>query len=280
MMISTPLNTPHRCIHWQLLPELRQTPFQNTQMAAKSKKTEAVISCVLNGHREGYLIYPTIRSVKRAIDYARACGLATELLAVLDRSDSETRNIVERELQDYGVVHRVDEGDLGLSRNTGAARSRGEYIAFIDGDDFWSQSWLVDAYLLCRSRDEETVIHPEYNVYFGTSQAHTLQHVDMEDPDFNIEHFYIQNYWTALSFAKRSTYLATPYVRNVINEGFGFEDWTWNFETIKKGIIHKVATGTSHFIRRGKEGGSLLDDTNRGKSVPRVLDTYLLQRAA
>lgn len=249
-------------------------------MAVSNAKGDVVLSCVLNGHREGYLIHPTIRSVKRSIDYARACGLPTELIAILDRSDNDTRNIVERALNGYGTVHLVDEGDLGLSRNIGTAHCNGEYVAFIDGDDLWSQSWLVDAYLVCSSRSEETVIHPEYNVYFGTPESHTLQHVDMEDADFNIEHFYMQNYWTALSFARRSTYQQTPYVKNAIKDGFGFEDWTWNFETIKKGVIHKVAIGTSHFIRRGKAGSSLLDDTNRGKSVPRVLDTYLLPHAA
>lgn len=249
-------------------------------MKNKSQISEIKISCVLNAHREGYLVYPTIRSVKRAIDYARACGLSIELLAVVDRADSDTRSIVEREMADYGSVHPVDEGDLGLARNVGTDRSKGEYMAFIDGDDLWSQTWLVDAYLVCSTRDDETVIHPEYNVYFGTNNAHTLQHVDMEDADFNIEHFYIQNYWTALSFAKRSTYQATPYLKNRLKDGFGFEDWTWNFETIKKGVIHKVAAGTSHFIRRGKYGSSLLDDSNRGKSVPRVLDTYLLSSAA
>ncbi|MBX2881885.1 MAG: glycosyltransferase family 2 protein [Granulosicoccus sp.] len=233
-----------------------------------------VVSCVLNGHREGHLIYPTIRSVKRAIEYARSSGLKTEFLAILDRPDTDTRSIVERELKGYGKVHVVDEGDLGLARNIGARRCQGEYIAFVDGDDLWSQTWLVDAFLLCSSRADETVIHPEYNVYFGFDGAHTLQHVDMEDVDFELNHFYRQNYWTALSFAKRSTYLATPYLKNRISEGFGFEDWSWNFETIDKGVVHKVAPGTTHFIRRGKSGGSLLDDTNRLKSVPRVLDVY------
>lgn len=249
-------------------------------MISKPKNSGTKISCVLNGHREGYLIYSTIRSVKRAINYARDCGLTTELVAVLDRPDADTRSIVERELDGYGTVHLVDEGDLGLARNIGTTRCSGEYTAFIDGDDFWSQTWLVDAYLVCSSRDDETVIHPEYNVYFGTNNAHTLQHVDMEDIDFNLEHFFVQNYWTALSFARRSTYLATPYLKNEIKNGFGFEDWTWNYETIGKGVIHKVAAGTSHFIRRGKATASLLDDTNRGNSVPRVLDTYLLSRAA
>ena len=247
---------------------------------SRENNSDTTISCVLNGHREGYLIYPTIRSIKRSIAYARACGLKAELLAVLDRPDEETRSIVERELADYGVVHIVDEGDLGLARNIGVTRCNGDYISFIDGDDLWSQTWLVDAYLTCSSHEKETIIHPEFNVYFGNEHAHTLQHVDMEDVDFNMEHLTVENYWTALSFARRQTYKRTPYRKNEIKSGFGYEDWTWNYETIQKGCIHKVATGTSHFIRRGKASISLLDQTNLGNSVPRVLDAYRLSSAA
>ncbi len=247
---------------------------------SQTESSDPVISCVLNGHREGALIYPTIRSAKRTIEHTRSAGVATELVAVLDRADQQTSIIVERELKDYGRVLHVDHGDLGLARNRGVAHSRGKYIGFLDGDDLWCREWIVDAYELCSKHEKDVIVHPEHNIYFGDDSAHTLQHIDMESPEFEFEYLLRQNYWTALSFAAKSTYRQIPFRRNDIENGFGFEDWTWNVETIRNGFLHKTAKGTSHFIRRGKQQESLLNNTNRGRSVPRVLDVYSQWRAA
>jgi len=238
------------------------------------------ISCVINGHREGSLIYRSIRSARRSIEYARACGLSVELLVVIDRPDTDTENIARREVGDDGHVHVVDFGDTATSRNFGVSVAEGQYIAFLDGDDLWCRSWLVDAYILCSNHPSETVIHPEYNVYFGNDQAHTLHHVDMESDDYEVEYFLSQNYWTALSFAARETYLNTPYRKCSLKEGFGYEDWTWNHETIRKGVIHKVAPGSAHFIRWGKVTHSVRESENGGNSLPRVLDLYHQDQAA
>jgi len=241
---------------------------------SQAESSDPVITCVLNGHREGALIYPTIRSAKRTIAHTRSCGIETEFLVVLDRADDETSTIVERELKGFGRVLHVDHGDLGYARNRGVAHSRGDYIGFLDGDDLWSREWIIDAYEVCHKHDKEVIVHPEYNIYFGDERAHTLYHIDMESPEFEFKFLLRQNYWTALSFAAKSTYQMTPFRSNDIANGFGFEDWTWNVETIRKGCIHKTAKGSSHFIRRGKRYGSLLDDTNKGRSVPRVMPLY------
>ena len=120
----------------------------------------------------------------------------------------------------------------------------------------------------------ELVLHPEYNVYFGNAANHVFQHVDMEDPDFERELLLKRNFWTALSFARRETYLAHPYRENRLANGFGYEDWTWNHETIECGILHKVVRGTSHFVRRGKPGESLLAQSSSMRVIPRILDLY------
>ena len=246
----------------------------------QAESSDPVITCVLNGHREGALIYPTIRSAKRTIAHTRAAGVATEFLVVLDRADQQTSSIVERELNGFGRVLHVDHGDLGHARNRGVAHSRGDYIGFLDGDDLWCREWIIDAYELCSKHEKDVIVHPEYNIYFGDDSAHTFQHIDMESPEFEFEYLLRYNHWTALSFAAKSTYRQIPFRRNDIADGFGFEDWTWNVETIRKGFLHKTVTGTSHFIRRGKQQESLLDRTNRGRSVPRVLDLYSQWQAA
>ena len=232
------------------------------------------ITCVINLHRESHLSYPTIQSVKRSMAFARKAGLELELLVILDCSDEDTTAIVNRELKDFGRILVVDCGDLALSRNSAAKEARGNYVSFIDGDDLWCKSWLVESFKLAKSTKKKAVLHPEYNVYFGDGKEHVLQHVDSESERFEIEFIFKMNYWTALSFAERKTYLDNPYKRNTIVDGFGYEDWTWNYETLEKNIVHKIVPGTAHYIRRGKDEMSLLDMTNAYKAIPKILDLY------
>jgi len=206
------------------------------------------VSCVINA----------IVSVRRAVDFARSCGLEVDVHAILDRSDSRTKDIVYRELQGFGQVHYADFGDLASSRNFGVEQSDADYIAFIDGDDLWSRRWLVDSYLMATADSRSLVLHPEFNIYFGAASSHVFQHVDMEDRDFEPALMLRKNYWTALR----------------LETGFGYEDWTWNYETVNAGLVHKIVPGSSHFIRKVKSRASLLEKTDSLGALPRVLDLY------
>lgn len=239
-------------------------------------KTEvADITCIVNAHRESHLIHPTLRSVKRARDYADRFGLSIEVKVVLDNPDSETRDVVYTSLGEDGQVDEVMFCDLALSRNHGVEKANSKYIAFIDGDDLWCQNWLVDCYLLAAESKRKIVLHPHYNVYFGETHQHYFQHIDMEGDLYEAEYGYWANYWTALSFGLASIYKKFPYRRNDISAGFGYEDWTWNMEIIEHGVIHKVVPNTSHFIRRGKVQESLLDQTNRNQAIPKIYELYM-----
>jgi len=232
------------------------------------------VSCVINAHQEAHTIQPTIVSVRRAVDFARSCGLEVDVHAILDRSDSRTKDIVYRELQGFGQVHYADFGDLASSRNFGVEQSDADYIAFIDGDDLWSRRWLVDSYLMATADSRSLVLHPEFNIYFGAASSHVFQHVDMEDRDFEPALMLRKNYWTALSFARREIYRDHPYRANRLETGFGYEDWTWNYETVNAGLVHKIVPGSSHFIRKVKSRASLLEKTDSLGALPRVLDLY------
>jgi hypothetical protein len=51
-------------------------------------------------------------------------------------------------------------------------------------------------------------------------------------------------------------YLRYPYKPVNKKSGLGFEDWSWNIETIRKNIPHLVVPETVHLIQI-KESGSL-----------------------
>jgi len=231
------------------------------------------VTCIVVGHRESHIIGTTIRSVIRSIQFAKQCGLSIQFIIALDRADTDTENVVSKFVTDGATLFNVDYGDLSKTRNKAVTEANGNYVTFIDGDDLWCRSWIVDSYRSAQKRPG-TVWHPEFNIYFGNENQHVFNHVDMDDDDFIEDAIYQTNYWTALSFSEKRVYENFQYRENRISEGFGYEDWTWNFETIKNGITHHVARGTSHFIRRTNDQTSLLNITNSGRSCPTILPIY------
>jgi len=234
----------------------------------------ADVTCVVNVHRESHLVTPTIKSVQRARKFASACGIDTILVLVLDKTDEDTRSVVCQQVEESDKVLEISKGDLALARNEAIKSAESEYVTFLDGDDLWCQTWIVDCFAKASRDGGDCVLHPEYNIYFGNDASHVLKHVDSESERFEFEYIYRQNYWTALSFSKRTVYERFPYKKNTILDGFGYEDWNWNYETLTAGIKHKTVTNTAHFIRRGKDEGSLLDRTNSGGAIPGVLEIY------
>lgn len=233
------------------------------------------VTCVVNCHKESFLLNATFKCVERATKYAEICGLKIETIIAQDNSDDDTKDIVKRYVKsnkNWNLL-AVSNGDLASSRNDAVKMAKGKYTAFVDGDDLWCESWLLDCYMLAESRNDIVILHPEYNVYFGGYQ-HVFKHVDMESDRFEKDYLYYTNYWTALSFSKTTLYRDYPYRRNTITDGFGYEDWTWNYETLGQGYLHKIVPGTAHYIRRGKAELSLLDKTQEYKAFPRIFELY------
>ncbi|CAL9540267.1 glycosyltransferase family 2 protein [Streptomyces sp. enrichment culture] len=71
-----------------------------------------------------------------------------EFILVDDKSKDETPNILQRAAEDLSKVAQVrflareENGGLATARNTGLDEARGEYLVFLDGDD-----WLAPGYL-------------------------------------------------------------------------------------------------------------------------------------
>jgi glycosyltransferase involved in cell wall biosynthesis len=217
------------------------------------------ISCILTLHAEGLIAHKTIRSINRAMKYAERRGLVTELFIVLDRTTSETRRYVETSsiIDPATCIISTDFGDPGLARNAAIERACGEYVAIIDGDDLISENWLVRAHEVNRL-SHDYVMHPEVNVSFD-QKTELLYSPDQHQEDFDETNLIVENYWPALSFSRRETFLVNPYSATPPLSGFGFEDWHWNCEVMARGFVHKPAPGTAHFIR-SKEMGSRNND--------------------
>jgi hypothetical protein len=216
------------------------------------------IAAVVNLHEEGSTATPSIISAWRACEAARENGLFVELLLVLDNPDDATTEVAASWTSRGARVVDVAEGDLGAARNAAVADINAEWIAFLDADDLWGEDWLIRAHGAASESLNASieVWHPQVNVIFGDHHS-LLHHIDSTDPRFCWSRFALHNAWTALSFVRSGTLRETPFPRNDLASGFGFEDWSWNMAILDRGGRHRVVTNTCHFIRR-VDGASLL----------------------
>jgi glycosyltransferase involved in cell wall biosynthesis len=235
--------------------------MSDTSTVTFSLPDEVKISCVLNVHRERFILYPTLKSIATMLDFtAGRDNIGLELVVVLDRSDEQTSEIIREFCRNLAVpshVINVQLGDLALARNAGVSAANGEYIALLDADDLYCSDWLSRALSTCEAHEtpEQIVMHPQFNFYFGAN-TRVFEHQPMSAGDAAQFTLGFTNLWTSLAFAHRNVFLEHPFKALAFEQGFAFEDWTWNIGLLKSGISHCVALGTSHYIRL-KQHGSL-----------------------
>ncbi len=225
------------------------------------------ISIVMNAHREGLLLLPSIQSAKQSIANAERHGLRCELIVVLDKPDELTLQMAQHASTGLKAVTQLHQelGDLGECRNAGVREARGDYVAFLDGDDLWCETWLSDAFAFSELDGRLLVLHPELNFFFGHN-PYVFAHVDMEDPQFHLSALALANVWTSLCMTRRSLLLQCPYPHTDMANHIGYEDWGWNMRAMAQGAIHKIVPGTSHAIRN--KAVSLVRQTTASNCFP------------
>jgi hypothetical protein len=207
----------------------------------------------MNAHGEGLLAGPSIASFCDARAHAQAHGLDVESIFVLDRAQSLTRATIAAATVPDVTIYETDFGDPGSSRNFGASKATGDFVAYLDADDLWSENWLTAATRFCQAQPERIVAQSEVNVVFG--DVHNLWiHADSAAPDFDISYLAVGNYWDAMVFTWRDIMLEFPIQPNDLKRGYGHEDWHWNCRTLLAGLHHRPVPDTVHFKRR--RGGS------------------------
>jgi glycosyltransferase involved in cell wall biosynthesis len=229
------------------------------------------LSLVVNIFREGRLIHPTLRSLADSVRAVLAAGSTAEVILVLDRTDLKTHLYLDEfgvDLFDGIPTHRVlvENGDLGLSRNSGVRFSRGRVIAFSDDDNLYSANWLVDALRTLDDRPQERVIlHPSVLINFEARDIY-WESEWTSSPTFDPRGLVENNYWDASCVGPRRVFEEVPYTASLAGVGFGPEDWQWNCETVEQGWGHEAIPESVMFYRV-KNVGSLISRLESGQAL-------------
>jgi hypothetical protein len=223
------------------------------------------VTVVIVFHDEGVYALAALDSMMDNVRAARAEGLVVETRAILDRPSEQTRDLVRRSGRWLDSVDEVSFGDLGLTRNAAARSAKGEFLAFLDGDDLWGERWIVDAFRCASASAEDAIWHPQY-VYFFDDNGYN-HHSQTERPSpycragygihlpstatgFDPRSLIFANAWTANALTPRRIHIKFPYGPADVSRAVAFEDWGWNIKTLNSGIAHLVVESAVHAVRR------------------------------
>lgn len=107
------------------------------------------------------VIMPAYRcagTIGQAIDSALSQDVPLEVIVLDDQSPEDLGTVLARYAQDERVRYFRNERNLGAaaSRNRGVELARGEYVAFLDADDWWAEGKLKKQ--LARLAQTQTVL--------------------------------------------------------------------------------------------------------------------------
>lgn len=223
------------------------------------------VALVITGHREGPWLKTAIES---ALRNKLNISETANVYVFLDRPD-ETTIEAARSFGASVTIFEVEFGDICRVRNNAVSVLKEKYLAFLDGDDLWGDSWLSSCIAKVRSSPSgsDFILHPQLTYCFGSSGIESqvvMEHIDSESPEFNSFELISSNFWSALAFAPKSVFQRFPYISSSSKLALGFEDWTFNIQTLAAGIPHKVLPETVHFIRRKEKGSRVKEESSRG----------------
>ena len=219
------------------------------------------------------MAHRTMRSLFRAVEFAHGKGLRTEIIVVMDKPDRATLDYFSTYRNTEIRVVNVDYGDLGLSRNHGVNIAAAKYVATLDADDLFSETWLHKAFHYLENVGGEVVAHPHYHVVFEM-ENHVWRQISSVERD--VLSLLEYNNWSSVCIANKEIFTRFPYGPS--GEGFGYEDWHFNCETLAGGIEHHVVPETVHFLRKKRNGSLLVLSVTESRVVrpTRLFDSAFL----
>ena len=106
-------------------------------------------------------VYNTQQYLEKCLDSLVAQTLdGMEILVINDGSPDGSQEIIHRYEEKYSCVHGYvkENGGLSDARNYGIAKAAGDYIAFVDSDDYVTADMLQKMYCQAKEQDLDIVV--------------------------------------------------------------------------------------------------------------------------
>ena len=98
------------------------------------------------------------RTLRSALDQQLPDGEEVEVILVDDESTDNTPDVAAEFGDDLVYIRQTNRRE-GAARNTGAARARGRYLAFLDSDDYWLPGKLAGDLARFEQSDQPAMVY-------------------------------------------------------------------------------------------------------------------------
>lgn len=124
--------------------------------------------------------YSVIIPVYNCVQYLESCvksvfdqktGSQYEIILVDDGSVDGSSELCDRLAEEYACIRVIHQANQGVSaaRNAGISAAEGEYLLFLDADDFWDESMLQQMDLATQTEPE--IVQFGYRAFYEDGQV-------------------------------------------------------------------------------------------------------------
>ena len=146
-----------------------------------------------------------------------------QVVVVDDGSSDDSADIAERVLSNSAIPYRLirqENAGVSMARNNGVAASQGEYLCFLDADDWWAPTFLEEMSRLIDEYPDAGIYGTSYTIVNEAKHKTRVAPIGVE-PGFEKGYInYCQVYANTLAMPLTSISVAVP--RKVFNEVHGF----------------------------------------------------------
>ena len=140
-----------------------------------------------------------------------------EVIIINDGSDdTETLNFLNKITHPKVEVFNQNNNGVCIARNIGASKSKGEFILFLDGDDWIGNSFLEEAVILLENNSDLKIIGSGVQYFGFINEKYFL-------PEYSPQKHLQQNLFFITSLIRKESFEK----QNGFDEAFsdGWEDW-------------------------------------------------------
>ncbi|MBR0641453.1 glycosyltransferase [Plastoroseomonas hellenica] len=229
---------------------------------------EPDLSVVMAIHQEAALIQRTLLSLAATICDASAAGYRTEVIFARDRSDPETKQIVDgfhTRTPAKTCILDLDFGCPGLTRTAAMHAATGRLIAIADADDLVASDFLSRTIIAADRFGPKVLVVPQWLLAFGVDEhiAEFLPLAEVGPRAFFGGHPFVHRIC-----GHRAEMQARRYVNARRDSAEGFEDWHFNAEAVADGFDIQPAEGAILFYR-SNVAGRMAADRRAKADLPR-----------
>ena len=126
-------------------------------------KKSRLISIIVPAYNKQDSISETLQSI-----FAQSYN-NFEIIVVDDGSTDSTKELIETYNEDITYIYQENQGQ-GAARNQGIKVAQGDYIVFLDADDYWELEFLQTCYDFLESHPELVAVNTAQKTYYSEAE--------------------------------------------------------------------------------------------------------------